>query len=58
MNDLILKDIFNTLIFIIVPLFLVIFAPYYPEYKHRKRTGKLNFNKSFFENYFNPPLDI
>ena len=25
---------------------------FYHEYKHKKKTGKLNPNKSFFENFF------
>ena len=55
MNSLTIKEIiFYTGTLIAAVAFYML--PFYSEYKIRKKNGELDPKKSFFDNYFNPPI--
>ncbi|NQY81254.1 MAG: hypothetical protein HRT47_13180 [Candidatus Caenarcaniphilales bacterium] len=44
-------------VFSIIAAIALYMVPFRTEYLSRKRNGELDPNKSFFDNYFNPPIN-
>lgn len=43
-------------VFTLIAAVALYMIPFRAEYLSRKRNGELDPNKSFFDNYFNPPM--
>lgn len=53
-----LIDVINLGLMTFLPVLLAIIGMHLPEYNYRKRNGKIDKSKSFFENFFFPPIDV
>lgn len=56
--EIIIKFVFYSLgsLCILSALIMIVIVPFLSEYKNRKAEGKLDPDKSWFENFFNPPI--